>query len=167
MGLDMFFKPASVALIGASRTPGKIGYTILDSLKTSFPGKIYPINPEANEIGCLTSYPSILEVPEPVDLAIVAVKAEIVPKALEECNKKKIRHIIIISAGFKEIGNIKGEKELENAIEGKDIRVIGPNCLGIFTKGLDTLFLPKERMKRPGDGAIGFLSQSGAAGSTI
>jgi len=165
--LDIFFAPSSIALIGASRTPGKIGYSLLENLKRSFSGPIYPVNPEATEIAGLTAFPSVLDIPEPVDMAIIAVKAELVKSVLKECIKKKIKAVIIISAGFKEIGNIKGEEELKKIIKGKNIRVLGPNCLGIFTKGLDTLFLPRSKMKRPPDGQISFLTQSGAVGSTI
>lgn len=165
--LDVFFTPASVALIGASRTPGKIGYSMLENLKKSFSGPIYPINPEATEIAGLSTFPSITNVPASVDLAIIAVKAEIVPIVLNECIKKKVKAIIVISAGFSEIGNKKDEEELQKLIKGKNIRLLGPNCLGVFTKGMDTLFFPRDKLKRPPEGQIGFLTQSGAVGATI
>ncbi len=164
--LDSFFTPKSVALIGASRTPGKLGYVVLESLKNSFKGPIYPINPEATEISGLTAYPNVLEVKQPIELAIIAVPAIAVKNVLEDCIKAKIPAAVIISAGFNEIGNKEGEAELEKTIKGR-IRVIGPNCLGTFTKGLDMLFLPRERMKRPSDGHIGFITQSGAVGSAM
>jgi len=165
--LDVFLTPLSIALIGASRTPGKVGYSMLENIRKSFTGPIYPINPEATEIGGLNAFPSITDVPEPVDLAIIAVKAEIVPIVLDECIKKKVRAVIVISAGFSEIGNKKGEEELQNMIKGKNVRLLGPNCLGVFTKNIDTLFLPREKLKRPSDGSISFLTQSGAVGATI
>lgn len=164
--LDVLFKPKSVAVIGASRTPGKIGYAILDSIKRSFSGKIYPINPEASEIMGLTAYPSVLKVEEPIDLAVIAVKAEKVKDIILECKRKKIKAAIVISSGFSEIGNKEGELELEKA--GKDIRILGPNCLGVFApKEMDMLFMPHERLKRPGVGGIGFISQSGAFGTAL
>ncbi|MEM5814389.1 MAG: CoA-binding protein [Candidatus Aenigmatarchaeota archaeon] len=165
--LDVLFAPASIALIGASRTPGKVGYSMLENIKKSFVGPIYPINPEATEIAGLNAFPSITEVPEPVDLAVIAVKAEIVPNVLDECIKKKVKAIIVISAGFSEIGNKKGEEELQKLIKGKNIRLLGPNCLGVFSKSLDTLFLPRDKLKRPPEGQISFLTQSGAVGATM
>lgn len=164
--LDALFEPKSMALIGASRTPGKIGYAILESVKKSFSGKIYPINPEAAEILGLTAYPSVLKVPEPIDLAVIAVKAEKVKNIVLECKRKKIKAAIIISSGFSEIGNREGELELKKA--GKSIRLLGPNCVGVFApKKMDTLFMPHERLKRPIEGGIGFISQSGAFGTAL
>ncbi|TRZ55091.1 hypothetical protein D4Q76_01135 [archaeon] len=127
LALDVLFKPKSVAVIGASRTQGKIGYAILDSIKRSFSGKIYPINPEASEIMGLTAFPSVSAVPEPIDLAVIAVKAEKVKDIILECKKKKIKAVIIITSGFSEIGNKEGELELKKA--GKDIKILGPNCI--------------------------------------
>ncbi len=164
--LDTFFSPQSVALVGASRTPGKIGYVILESLKNSFKGPIYPINPQATEIAGLVTYSSILEVNQPIDLAIIAVPAESVRKTLEECIKARIHAAVIISAGFSEIGRKESEEELKKLAKGK-IRLLGPNCLGTYTKGLDMLFVPRERMKRPPEGFISFLTQSGAVGSIM
>ena len=165
--LDVFFNPKSIALVGASRTQGKIGYTILENLKITFQGKIYPINPNTTEILGLTAYPSVINVPEPIDLALIAVPAEIVNKVLQECVKKKIRGVIIITSGFSEIGNKEAEFELKSISKGK-IRVVGPNCLGISVpKVYDSIFLSAERFKRPSEGNIAFLSQSGAVGSTL
>jgi len=164
--LNAMFDPESIAVIGASRNPGKIGYAILENLKVSFFGKLYPINPEAVEILGLNSYHSVLDVEEAIDLAIIAVPAESVIKVLKECKKKKLKNIIIISSGFSEIG--KKERELDILKEGKGMRIIGPNCLGVLVPNkMDTLFLPRKRFKRPLDGPIGFLSQSGAIGTAI
>ncbi len=166
LALDVLFKPRSVAVIGASRTHGKIGYAILDSIKRSFSGKIYPINPEASEIMGLMAYPSVLNVEEPIDLAVIAVKAEKIKDVIIECKKKKIKAAIIITSGFGEIGNKEGELELKKI--GKDIRLLGPNCVGVMApKEIDTLFMPYERLKRPKEGGIGFISQSGAFGTAL
>jgi len=165
MNLDKFFNPKSVAVIGSSRTAGKLGYTILENLKISFNGKIYPINPNAGEILGLISYPSVLDVKEPIDLAIIVVPAEIVKSVLENCIKKKINHIIIISSGFSEIG--EKERELELKKIKKDARIIGPNCIGIYKKDLDMIFFPRNRLKRPPEGSISFITQSGAFGSIL
>lgn len=164
--LDSFFNPNSIAVIGASRTPGKIGYTILENLKLSFKGKIYPINPNASEILGLQAFSSVLEIKEPIDLAIIVVKAEMVKGIMEECVKKKIKGSIIISSGFSEIGKKERELELLKITKGKS-RIIGPNVVGNYSKNLDMIFLPLERLKRPPDGSISFISQSGAVGSAI
>jgi len=165
MSLEEFFNPKSVAVIGASRTPEKLGYTILENLKISFKGKIYPINPNTAELLGLSAYPSVLDVKEPIDLAIIAVPAEIVKKVLEECVKKKIKAIIIISSGFSEIG--EKERELELKKVKKDVRILGPNGIGIYKKDLDMIFFPRNRLKRPPEGSISFITQSGAFGSIL
>lgn len=167
MTLDKFFNPKSVAVIGASRTPGKLGYTILENLKISFNGKLYPINPNAGEILGLIAYPSVLNVKDQIDLAIIVVPAEIVKNVVLECIKKKISHIIIISSGFSEIGEKERELELKNLCKTKKIRIIGPNGIGIYKKDLDMIFFPRNRLKRPPDGSISFITQSGAFGSIL
>jgi acetyl coenzyme A synthetase (ADP forming)-like protein len=165
MSLDKFFNPKSIAVIGASRTAGKLGYTILENLKLSFNGKIYPINPNAGEILGLIAYPSVLDIKEPIESAVIVVPAEIVKKVLEECVKKKIGHIIIISSGFSEIGEKERELELKKIKRGS--RIIGPNCVGIYKKDLDMIFFPRNRLKRPPEGSISFITQSGAFGSIL
>ena len=165
MSLDKFFNPKSVAVIGASRTAGKLGYTILENLKLSFNVKLYPINPNAGEILGLIAYPSVLDIKEPIELAVIVVPAEMVKKTLEECIKKKIGHIIIISSGFSEIG--EKERELELKKVKKDARIIGPNCIGIYKNNLDMIFFPRNRLKRPPEGSISFITQSGAFGSIL
>jgi len=168
---DYFFEPKSVAIIGASHIPGKIGYAIMENfIKGGYRGIIYPINPNISSIFNLLVYPSIKKVPEEVDLALIAVPAAIVPKVLKECIEKKVKGVIIISSGFSEIGSEgkKLEENLKKIIKGKT-RVIGPNCIGVLdtTTKNDTLFLSQRRLKRPKEGNIAFISQSGAVGSTI
>jgi acetyl coenzyme A synthetase (ADP forming)-like protein len=167
MCLEEFFNPNSVAVIGASRTPGKLGYTILENLKISFKGELYTINPNTGEILGLKSYSSVLDVEEPIDLAIIVVPAEIVEKVLKESVKKKIKAVIIISSGFSEIGEKEKELELNNIIRNSKTRVIGPNCIGVYKKGLDMIFFPRNRLKRPPEGSISFITQSGAFGSIL
>lgn len=164
--LDLFFNPRAIAVVGASRTPGKIGYTILENLKMTYKGKIYPINLEATEIMGLNAYPSVLNIEEPVDLAVIAVPAEKVKYVVLECIKKKIKACCIISSGFSEIGQKEREIELQKISKGK-IDIIGPNCLGVYSKNLDMLFLSRDRFKRPSEGNISFISQSGAVGSAL
>jgi len=163
MNLDPFFHAKSIAIVGASREPGKVGNTILKQLiGRGF--KLYPINPHAEEILGLKSYASVLQIPSKVELAVIATPGPTVPAILDQCGKKGITHVVIISAGFKEVGNMKLEKDLQDKLKGNKITCIGPNCLGVFdahTK-MDMLFLPKERLKRPHAGTISFISQSGA-----
>ncbi len=167
MSLEKFFNPISIAVIGASRTPGKIGYTILENLKYSFKEKLYPINPNAGEILGLTSYSSVLDVEEPIDLGIIVVPVELVKDVILECKKKKIRSVIIISSGYSEIGEKERELELKNIINKSKMRVMGPNCTGVYKKDLDMLFFPRKRLKRPPLGSISFITQSGAFGSIL
>jgi acetyl coenzyme A synthetase (ADP forming)-like protein len=164
--LNYFFNPRSVAVIGASGTPGKIGYTIFNNLiKGYFRGRVYPVNPSRATILGKTCYKSISEVPEQVDLAIIAVKADIVPEVLLECEREGVKAAIIISAGFKEIGEEgrKREEKISEIVKRGKIRVLGPNCIGVFdnSSGLSTLFFPDTRMEKPKPGHISFVSQSG------
>jgi len=163
---EQLFSPSSIAVIGASKTPDKIGYYILENLKMSFKGELYPINPTIDQILGLKAYPSILDIENPVDLAIIVVNAGIVPAVLAECITKKVKAVVVISAGFSEIGQKEKEEEIKKMIKGK-IRLLGPNCLGIFSKELDMLFLPRKKLKRPPEGPIGIISQSGAVGTML
>lgn len=154
-----FFEPKSVAVIGASATEGKIGHGIVRNLK-SFDGKVYPINPHAEKILGFDCYKSVLKIKDKVDLAVISVPAVIVPKVLEECGKKGIKHVIIISAGFSEIGEFELEKELVKISKKYKMRVLGPNNFGTVNpyNGLDTSF----NFTTPDKGGIAFISQSGA-----
>jgi len=168
MNLDPFFHAKSIAIIGAAREPGKVGNTILKQLMgRDF--KLYPVNPNADDVLGLKCYASVIQIPAKVELAVIATPGPTVPSILDQCGKKGIKHVVIISAGFKEIGNIKLEKELQDKLKGNGILCIGPNCLGIFDAhtNMDMLFLPKERLQRPHPGVISFISQSGATGSAV
>ncbi|MDP4012296.1 MAG: CoA-binding protein [Candidatus Nanoarchaeia archaeon] len=168
MTLDKFFKPKSIAVIGASRDPNKIGHVILKNiLDAGYKGKIYPINPKAEEILNLKSYKSVLDIREEIDLAIIAVPAEFAIKVLEQCGKKEIEAVSMISAGFSEIGNEDADEEIKEILKRYGIRMIGPNILGILDAhtNLDTIFIPRLRLTRPHAGGISFICQSGAVGS--
>lgn len=171
MSLDYFFKPKSVAIIGASHTPGKIGYEILRNFVESFKGKIYPVNPDTTPILQKKVYRSILSVKDKIDLAVIVTPAKTVPDILRECVWKKVKGVIIISAGFSEIGEEGRELEekCKKVIERTKMRVIGPNVIGVYdpVTQVDTLFLSRDRCGRPKSGNIAFISQSGAVGSTI
>nr|MDO8076801.1 acetate--CoA ligase [Candidatus Freyarchaeota archaeon] len=161
-GLDFLFSPSSVAVIGASRHEGKVGYDVLKNISSSFCGKIYPINPSAEEILGYRTYKSVLDVNDDIDLAVVVVPAESVLRVAEECGKKKIKCMVVITAGFKESGR-KGaelEKALVETAKKYNFRILGPNCLGF----VDT-FTPINASfatTTPLRGNIGFASQSGA-----
>jgi acetyl coenzyme A synthetase (ADP forming)-like protein len=168
--MDTFFSAKRIAVIGASREHGKVGNVIFTNLlRPGFTGKVYPINPSATDILGKKCYASVRDIPDAIDLAVIAVPAPFVPKVLDECGKKNIRHAIIITSGFKEVGNTKLDAELRKALERNKIAAVGPNCLGVFdtSSKVDTLFLPPDRLLRPKQGGISFISQSGALSSAV
>ncbi|MBE9581946.1 MAG: acetate--CoA ligase family protein, partial [Proteobacteria bacterium] len=158
-----FFNPSSVAVVGASQKPGKIGYDILNNIvRYGYTGAVYPINPKAREILGRRAYPDLVSVPSDIDLAVVALPAAAVMGVVEQCGKKKVDSVVIITAGFKEIGpdGARLEKDLATRARELGIRVVGPNCLGI----IDTICPLNASFASgmPLDGHIGFFSQSGA-----
>jgi len=166
--LQHFFSPASVAVIGASNQPGKIGHDIVNNMKLSgFEGAIYPINPKATEVLGFKAYPSVTTIEGPVDLAVIVIPARAVLGVMEECAEKGIDSVIIITAGFKEAGpeGIEMEKELGEIARRAGIRVVGPNCLGIISTqtGLNASFAPVF----PQRGSLALMSQSGALATAI
>jgi len=161
--LDMFFDPRAVAVIGASRTPGKLGYGVLSNIiEHGYQGTIYPINPKADELLGLKCYPSVLAVPGPVDLAVFLVPSRYVAQVLEECGQKGVKGAVIISAGFREVGSEgrQREREIVEIARRYGMRLIGPNCLGIIdtVSSLNASFA----VGMPRSGSIAFMSQSGA-----
>jgi acetyl coenzyme A synthetase (ADP forming)-like protein len=172
MDLEPFFKTRSVAVIGASREPRKFGHVIFKNfVESEFTGKAYPINPKAENILGFKAYPSLSDVPDEVDLAVVAVPASIVPSAIDECLSKNVKATVIISGGFREIGAKEEALELEirKKTAGNNLRIIGPNCIGVYDQAshVDTLFLPTYRLRCPKPGTIALISQSGAFGSAV
>ncbi|WP_324735039.1 acetate--CoA ligase family protein [Thermococcus sp. SY098] len=173
MNLEFLFYPKSVAVIGASHVPGKIGNAIMKSVTRQFNGKIYAVNVKGGEIEIngrrFKVYRSILEIPDEVDVAVIAVPAKFVPDVIDECGQKGVKGAIVISAGFKEAGRADLEEELVKRARKWGIRVVGPNCLGVtnLENGFDCNFNPPERQARPKFGGIAFMSQSGAFGAAI
>ncbi|MBU0494162.1 MAG: acetate--CoA ligase [Chloroflexi bacterium] len=166
--LDMFFNPQSVAVIGASREPEKLGYGVLHNIvQYGYQGAIYPINPKADEILGLPAYPSILDTPGDVELAVIVVPGKFVPGVLRECGQKGVRGVVIISAGFRETGTagLKAEHELMSIAREYDMRIIGPNCLGIIDTVCSLNASFAAGMPVPGE--IAFMSQSGALCTAI
>lgn len=168
--LKNFFEPKSIAVIGASRDSNKVGHVILKNiLDEGFKGDVFPVNPNTDEILKKKCYKSVLNIEQKVDLAIITIPAQFVLQALKECNKKKIKDVLIISAGFSEIGNSELENKIKEYLKENKMRCVGTNCLGIFDayNKLDALFIPRYRLRRPSAGAISFVCQSGAIGAAI
>ncbi|MBI2173056.1 MAG: CoA-binding protein [Candidatus Aenigmarchaeota archaeon] len=168
MNLDKFFSAKSIAIVGVSPEPAKVGHIIFSNfIDAKYGGSVYPVNPHIDKILGRKSYPSVLDIPEKVELAIIAVPAEASLKVVEQCGKKGIKDIVMVTAGFREVGNYELDRKLEKLLKKYRIRCVGPNCLGCFDAhtGLDTLFLPRSRLQRPGKGGIAFICQSGAVGS--
>ena len=168
LNLDKIFNPKSLAVIGASDEVGSVGCALMKNfIDLGFEGKIYPVNMRKSEILGLKAYSSVEQVPEPVDLAVIATPSRTVPDVLEQCGKAGICGVIIISAGFKEIGS-EGEALEKRILEIRQkygIRIVGPNCLGVIRPGIRLNATFMNMMPKPGN--IAFISQSGALGSAI
>ncbi|HVP16627.1 MAG TPA: acetate--CoA ligase family protein, partial [candidate division Zixibacteria bacterium] len=168
LNLDKIFNPKSVAVIGASDEEGSVGHALIKNLAESgFAGHVFPVNLKKTEVLNLKAYQRVEQVPEPIDLAVIATPARTVPDVLEQCGKAGITGIVIISAGFKEIGP-EGRALEDRITEIKkkyNMRIVGPNCLGVIRPilRLNATFVTK--MPKPGN--IAFISQSGALGTAI
>ena len=170
--LDTFFTPKNIALVGASNNSKKISYSLLKSLQNKkFKGKIYPINPKEKKIHQLKCYSSLEEVSENIDLVIICVNLSECASIIKTCSKKSIHNIVIVSGGGKELGGdrAKIEAEIKKLSQKYKIRIVGPNCLGMFNAAnqLDTTFFDKTRMSRPNLGNVAFFSQSGTMGISM
>ena len=168
--IETFFNPNSVAVIGASTNSDKLGYAVVKNLLDggySKHGKVYPINPSASEILGFKVYPTVLDVPDPIDLAVIVIPYTHVPEALRTCGQKSIPSAIVISAGFREAGKEGLERELElvDICHEYNLRLIGPNCLGVIDS-----FTPLNASfaaGTPPSGPMAFMSQSGALGTAV
>jgi len=161
--LDPLFRPESVAVIGASRSPGTIGYQIVDNLvRHGYQGVVYPVNPHARAIHSIPAFPSISAVPGPVDMAVVVVPKEFVLKVV-------VKAVVVISAGFREVGGegLGREEVLLKIVRRHGMRLVGPNCMGIMNIAPDVRMNATFAPTMPPAGATSFLSQSGALGVTI
>ncbi len=152
--------------MGASNRVDSPGYVVVKQLKKKYSGHIYPVNPRYDSIQGLKSYKSISDVPDPVDLAVLIVAAKRVPQLVKEAGERGIGGVIVVSGGFAEVGGegVKLQEQLVRYANQYGIRVIGPNCIGVLDNytGVDTFFLPEERLPRPQRGSISIISQSGA-----
>ncbi|MCM3900927.1 MAG: GNAT family N-acetyltransferase [Pyrinomonadaceae bacterium] len=168
--LKLFFNPRAVAVVGASRKRGSLGGEIFHNLLSyALQGPVYPVNPSADVIQCVPAYPTVEEIPGPVDLAIIVVPARDVIPAAKSCGRKGVKALVVISAGFAETGSEGQERqaELVRVCRAFGMRLIGPNCMGILNTDssvrLDATFAPDV----PPPGRVGFSSQSGALGLAI
>lgn len=168
--LRPLFRPASVAVVGASRDPSSIGYRILEALVMNrFQGPVYPVNPQAPVVGSIRAYPSVRELPEAVDLAVIAVPRQAVLSVVDECAERGVRALVVITAGFAEVGE-EGralQQALVDKVRGYGMRLVGPNCLGLLNTDpqirLNASFSPIF----PPPGRVAMSSQSGALGLAI
>src|SRR3989338_2936083 len=155
--------PTSIAVIGASTTEGKVGHAVMQNLITAgFAGQLYPVNPKGGEIQGKKAFPSVLEIPGSVDLAVIVIPAKAVPKAMSDCAAKGITNIVVISAGFAELGKNEGQnlqKEIQEIATKHSLNLIGPNCLGILRPSLK---LNASFATMPAAGNVALISQSGA-----
>ena len=168
--VEPIFFPRSIAVIGASRHKGKVGYAILRNLLVNeYQGKLFPVNPNADSVQGIKAYPSVRAIPDAVDLAIITVPAEPALAAVEECGEKGVRGLVVITAGFREIGGVGEERErrLRDLVRRYGMVLVGPNCMGVINTHpdvqMDATFAPTPPLR----GHISFLSQSGALGVAI
>src|SRR5712692_2184006 len=168
--LDAVFSPRSIAVVGASRHPGKIGYEILRNLIVNeYQGILYHVNPNARSIHGIRAYPTVGDIPDPIDLAVITVPADLAIAAAEECGRKGVRGLVVITAGFREVGGagIEREERLLRICREYNMTMIGPNCMGVINTHpevrMDATFAPTP----PLSGGISLVTQSGALGIAI
>ncbi len=163
--------PKSVAIIGASNNPDKVGHVIMQNfLDVGYSGKLYPVNIKADEpILGLKVYKSVSAIRSAVDLAVVAVPAAVVPSVLEDCGKAHAKSVIVVSGGFAEVGETALQEKITAIARRHGLPLLGPNCLGVMDpkSRVDTLFLPAFKLDRPKIGGVSFAAQSGAVGSAV
>jgi acetyltransferase len=163
--LDPIFSPKSVAVIGASTTPGKVGHDIFANiLKGGYTGTLYPVNPSAKSVLSVKAYPCLKDIPDDIDLAIIILPPAAALKAVYEAVEKKVRGLVIVSAGFREVGGkgLEVENEIVSVCRQAGIRVVGPNCLGVINPNPQIGLNASFSARMPKSGNISFISQSGA-----
>ncbi len=158
--LDSLFNPRSIAVIGASDKTGRIGFVVVNSLvQGGFSGLIFPVNPRLTRLLDMPAFPSIEVIPDEVDLAIIVLRKELVLKAMDECGRKGVRAVIVMSSGFSELGEGKAEEELVTKARHYGMRFLGPNCAG-YAAPWESVYASFENRVQQGN--LGFISQSGA-----
>jgi len=161
---SVFLSPKSIAIIGASDKRGSVGSTITSNIMNGFTGIVYPISPSRDTVFYKKAYKSVMDISKQVDLAVIVIKNTLVASVLEECGKKKIKGVIIITAGFKEVDEegAKREQELKDIAKKYKIQIIGPNCLGVMNLAPQTMMNSTFLKITPKSGEIALVSQSGA-----
>ncbi len=168
--LDAIFKPRSVAVIGASSTKGKVGHDIFANLlRGEFQGTLYPVNPGARSILCVPCYKSLRDIDDEIDLGMIILPPKAALEAVKDCVRKKVKGLVIVSAGFKEVGGEGAaiEEEIAEICRKADIRLIGPNCLGVINPCADVRLNASFSTHMPDYGNISFISQSGALCTSV
>ena len=168
--LDALFAPKSIVVIGASNRPGSVGRAVFTNiLLNEYTGTVYPVNPRDRSISGVRSYLSVQDLPESVDLAVVVVPAAVVPAVTEDCGKKGVRSLIVISAGFKEVGQDGAalEHQVASLAQKYSMRMVGPNCLGTINTDPAVRLNASFASRMPLEGSIAFASQSGALGEAV
>ena len=163
--LDALFNPSSVAVVGASGTPGKVGHDIfVNILKGGFTGTLYPVNPRAKSIACVRAYPDIQDIPDPIDLAIIILPPNQVEAAIANAIGHGVKAVVIVSAGFREVGpaGLAIEQRIVAMCRAAGVRVVGPNCLGVINPKPEVRLNASFSGRMPAAGNISFISQSGA-----
>ena len=163
--LDAIFSPKSVAVIGASGTPGKVGHDIfVNILRGGYRGTLYPVNPKAHSIACVKSYPTITEIPDSIDLAMIILPPKPALQAVDSAIEKAVKGIVIVSAGFREIGDEgrQTEDRIVSICREAGVRVVGPNCLGVINPQPSVRLNASFSARMPKAGNVSFISQSGA-----
>jgi 4-hydroxybutyrate---CoA ligase (ADP-forming) len=161
---SVFLSPKSIAIIGASDKRGSVGSTITSNIMNGFTGTVYPVSPTRETVFYKKAYKTVLDIPKTVDLAVIVIKNTLVADVLEECGKKKVKGVIIITAGFKEVDEegAKREQQLKDIAKKYKIQIIGPNCLGIMNLAPKTMMNSTFLKVTPKSGKIALVSQSGA-----
>ena len=168
--LDPLLRPRHIAVVGASRTPSTIGHQIVANLvRYGFSGSVYPVNPKATSIHSMRAYGRVADIPDPVDLAVITVPKEAVLEVAEECGRTGVKGLVVISAGFREVGGegVERERRLMEIIRRYQMRMVGPNCMGVLNTdpgvSMNATFAPSM----PPFGRAAFVSQSGALGLSV
>lgn len=163
--LDAIFAPSSLAVVGASTTPGKVGHDIfVNILKGGYTGTLYPVNPKARSIASVRAYPTLKDIPDDIDLAMIILPPLLAVKAVEDAIAKGVKGIVIVSAGFREVGEEgrRIEDQIVALCREAGVRVVGPNCLGVINPKSDVRLNASFSARMPESGNVSFISQSGA-----
>jgi 4-hydroxybutyryl-CoA synthetase (ADP-forming) len=164
MAESVLLSPKSIAVIGASDKEGTVGRTITSNIMNGFQGPVYPISPSRSTVFDKKAYKSVLDVPDPISLAVIVIRNTLVPQVLEECGRKKIKGVVVITAGFKEVDEegARLEQQIKDIVRKHKMEMIGPNCLGVMNLDPNTMMNSTFLKITPKTGHIALVSQSGA-----